>query len=298
MRKGLSSLKPGDTLTVRGGTYDEVLGDSSPVKITPGTAGAPILVQAYAKERPVIRGLLWLESPSYWTFNRINVTWKDGISSRKHMVKITNGVGWTFKNGDVWGAKSYANILVAGTKNNEPSNWRIANNRLHDVYKSNDTNQDHAIYCHAGVYSGSGVIEHNLIYNVANGNGVKVAGADPGQGSRNVTVRYNTIVNCTQGVLVGWETNNTKIYRNLIVGTASSYGAIRGFELTGDNNVAYDNVYWDCAGGGILNYNAGNGITDGGGNLKLDPNFKDSKFFQPLTLGAQAYGKWATTIRP
>jgi hypothetical protein len=80
-------------------------------------------VKAYGKEKPVLQGLLWLSRPSFWTIDGINVTWKDGISSRKHMIKLTNGVGWIFKNAEVWGAKSYAGILVAGTEANEPANW-------------------------------------------------------------------------------------------------------------------------------------------------------------------------------
>jgi hypothetical protein len=44
-------------------------------KLRAGTSALRIKVAAYPGERPVIQGLLWLHSPSYWTFDGISVTW-------------------------------------------------------------------------------------------------------------------------------------------------------------------------------------------------------------------------------
>jgi hypothetical protein len=288
--KGLASLHPGDVLTVRGGTYDEVLRS---VPIRQGLPGSRIWVKNFRGERPVLRGLLWLQRPSYWTFYGINVTWRDGESSRSHMVKIVNGAGWTFRDCEVWGARSYAGILVAGTQKYEPRNWKIHNVRVHDTYKSNDvdTNQQHGIYVHTGLTAGKGTIERSTIWNCFNGMGVKVGGADPGQGSANVTVQYNTIVDCAQGIMCSWSTKHTLILRNLIGRTGAGYGAIRGFELDNATNVAKDN-YAFLAKSVILNYNGGKGVQDGGGNvLGVDPEL-DSLFKPAAPL---PYGHLAPT---
>ncbi|HEY0868171.1 MAG TPA: DUF1565 domain-containing protein, partial [Fimbriimonas sp.] len=53
LRKGLTSLKAGDTLYVRGGLYQEILGDNTPMKIQPGQRDARIYVSASPGERPV-----------------------------------------------------------------------------------------------------------------------------------------------------------------------------------------------------------------------------------------------------
>src|SRR4051794_19955776 len=105
--KGLTSLRAGDTLYIRGGTYVENI--QSPT-ISTGTATARIVVANYPGERPVIQGLLWLQRPSYWTLDGINVTWNSANPSTDHMVKMINGVGWTVKNSEIWGAHSYAGL--------------------------------------------------------------------------------------------------------------------------------------------------------------------------------------------
>jgi hypothetical protein len=284
--KGLSSLNPGDTLYLRKGEYRETL---KSIPIRQGLSDKRIVFRNYPGEAPVIRGLLWLQRPSFWTLLGLRVTWLDGQSSRSHMVKMVNGTGWTIRNCEFWGSKSYANLLVAGTVPNEPRNWRVIHNKIHSVTKNNDTNQDHAIYLHTGLTSGKGWVERNLIHSVANGMGVKVSGSDPGEGTQNVTVRYNTIVNCTQPVLVGWESNNNSVYRNILMGAGPRYGAVRGFQLSGRNNVAFDNLWWDCQGGMVLNYDGGNGVTDAGGNVKQYPRL-DSLFrpSAPLAYGRDA----------
>jgi hypothetical protein len=242
LRHGLTSLQPGDILLVRGGEYLEILGAQSQIDIAPGTKANPITVRAYPGERPVLRGLLWLTQPSYWTLDGINVTWQDGQSSRSHMVKLTNGIGWTFKNAEVWGAHSYANILVAGTKKNEPDQWLISGCDIHDTYASNKKNQDHLIYVNTGLDAGSGVIEGNKLKNAPNGNGVKLGGAGETSGTVNVTVRNNNITDCAQGILVAWRSRNNRICNNYFDRVGKNYGFIRGFELTGEGNEAYDNT--------------------------------------------------------
>jgi hypothetical protein len=290
LRKGLSTLGPGDTLRVRGGTYVERLKGFT---IRPGTESAPITVAAYPGERPVLRGLLWLSRPSFWRIDGLNVSWDDATGLKnEHMVKLTNGVGWSFRNAEVWGARSYAALLVASTLAGEPSAWRISGCWIHDTYPSNDTNQDHLIYVNTGLTGSGGVIERNVLYHAPNGTGIKLGGpaADAG-GTAGVTVRYNTIYDAAQSILVAWGSRENVIYRNLLVRVAGSYGAIRGYQLQGPNNVARENLVWEAR-LPILNDPGYEGVWDGGGNLTgIDP-WLDSDF-APQNLLAQDYGRYA-----
>jgi hypothetical protein len=299
LRKGLTSLRAGDTLLIRGGTYEEVLGGGSSIKIYPGTSSAGITVRNYGSERPVLKGLLWLSRPSYWTIDGLNVTWKDGQPSTYHMVKVTNGVNWKFMNAEVWGAKSYADMLVCSTLTSEPSNWQISGCAIHDTYKSNNTNQDHLIYVNTGLSAGSGLIERNLLFNALNGNGVKLGGADNTQGTTNVTVRYNTIYNTSQNVLIAWKSANNNVYRNILGKTDSNYGCVRGYQLTGGNNFVYDNLGYSAK-SMILNDPGYLGVKDGGNTFPVDPLFDAIGLtgFHPLNSSAVAFGRYATTIQP
>jgi hypothetical protein len=292
--KGLTSLGAGDTLYVRGGTYQERIRS---ISIQPGTASSPVLVAAYPGERPVIEGLLWITGADHWTFDGINVTWSSFNAPSEHMVKLTDGVGWTFKNAEVWGAKSYAGILVASTIVGEPADWAITGSCVRDTYPTNGTNQDHLIYVNNGLSAGSGLIERNVLFNATNGNGIKLGGPSSSSGgASNVTIRYNTIYNTVQNLLLAWGAHDNEMYRNLMVKVATNYGNIRGYQLDGPGNVAHDN------GGGeakqhILNDSGYVGVVDGGGaTFPLDPQFDSVTActgFHPQAPPAQAFGRYA-----
>jgi hypothetical protein len=295
LRKGLTSLRSGQTLVVRGGTYAEILGAGTPIQIAQGTATSRILVRAYQGERPVLRGLLWLQRPSYWTIEGLDVTWQDGQDSRSHMVRLMNGVGWEFRKARVWGARSYAGILVASTISQEPSNWRISGCTVHDTYASNSTNQDHLIYVNTGLSGGPGVIEGNILFNALNGCGIKLGGANSSQGTARVTVSYNTIHNARQSVLVSWLSTQNTISRNIFSAVGTNYGYVRGFQLEGVGNAAQDNLA-PQARHFILNDAGYVGVADGGGNLMpVDPmyDFVGVGGFRPTNPAAQAYGAYA-----
>src|SRR5262249_24216021 len=148
--------------------YDERV---TAVALRAGRADAPITVVAAPGERPVLRGLLWLNNASYWTLSGINVTWSAADGPTDHMVKMVDGVGWVYRDAEIWGAHSFAALLVAGS----PSNWAVVDNYIHDTYATNGLNQDHLIYCNCG--SGGGVIERNLLVDSPNGKAVKLGGS-------------------------------------------------------------------------------------------------------------------------
>ena len=286
----MNSSRAGDVLLLRRGTYV----DNLKVRVHPGTARTPVVVARYPGERPVVKGLFWVTAPNYYTFYGINVTWKRSNAPSEHMVKITNGVGWTFMSAEVWGAHSYADLLVAGTKSGRPANWRIVDNCIHDTYATHDTNQDHLIYANTGATSGAGRIVRNLLFNARNGEGVKIGGANPGEGSSHITVDHNTIYNTSQSVLVAYSSRDTMIVGNIMSIVARGNGNIRGYELTGTNNKAKQNVGYRAR-ALIDNYNGGNGVADAGQNrFPLNPAFNNTNScagFKPTNPAVSGYGR-------
>ncbi|MFN0283538.1 MAG: hypothetical protein ACKVZ6_16400 [Kineosporiaceae bacterium] len=277
-------LGPGDRLVVRGGTYTEQ------IKVTPtkGTAADPVRVVAATGEQPVVSGLLWLKGADYWTLDGIDVTWGPGNTSSQHMVKMTGGTGWRITNAEIWGARSYAAVLVAGT----PSKWMIDRNYIHDTYKSNSTNQDHLIYVNGSM--GGGVIERNLLARSPNGRGLKIG--PPSASSSpigNVVVRYNTFYD-NQGpsnLQLSYGASGVNIYRNVFDISGKGKPNITAYKLNGKGNLAKDNVGWHST--GVLD--EAPGLTDGGGNVMADPGTTVNGAGEVSTTAFAGYGRTAPT---
>ena len=293
--KGLSSLRAGDTLYLREGTYIE---DVSPI-LRPGTAEARIVVRNYPGEKPIIKGKVRLGSADYWTFDGFNVTWNTGTYA-EHMVKFVGGRGWILENSEIRGAQSFANILVCCS----PSNWVLRNNTIYDTFGGEaNIYRSHNIYVNTNLDAGPGLIEHNLIFNAPRGSNIKIAGPDQGSqfGSANVTVRYNTLSSGVQPLLIGDGSTNILVERNIIttgIRPNTTTYLLRLYRLTGTNNVVRNNLGFD-AGKWCLDYDGGDytcaGI-DGGGNLfPVNPEFDSTGVggFRPQNAAAQAYGAYA-----
>ncbi len=288
--KGLSTVRAGQTLFVRGGSYYENI---TSVGLHPGTPAARVQVSAYPGERPVIVGLLWLKGMNYWTVSGINVTWNASNASSQHMVKLTNGVGWVFRNAEVWGARSYAGILIAGNAAGQPAGWTLTGNCVHDTYSANSTNQDHNLYVNSGLGAGAGLISDNVFFNAANGENIKLGGStsDASAGSTSITIRHNTLYNASQPILLAGGTNHVLIERNIIDHASSGY-LIRGYRLSGVGNVARYNLGYGAS--ALIRNDAGySGVADGGANVfPRNPNYASMGCggFQPLDSIASGYG--------
>lgn len=260
----LEQLEAGDTLIVHDGTYPERVR----VVATPGTAREPVQVRAADGAEPVIVGLLWLHHPDHWVIDGLNVTWDpDRNDSGEHMVKITDGSGWTLQNSELWGAESYAALLVFGTEGGESSDWLVSGNCIHDTVPSNDRNEDQLVYVNTGWQDTNGLIANNVLFGAENGSAVKLGGPGEGEGgAHGVTVRNNTILDTAQGVFIAWEASENRVVDNLFAGTEEGYGHIRGYKLWGEDNVVAGN-------GGdehrpfILNDEGYTGVVDGGDNV-------------------------------
>lgn len=293
----LTQLEPGQTLYVRGGEYEENITNPG---IRSGRPDERIRVAAYPGERPVLRGLLWLNRPSYWTIDGLNVTWSPTNAATDHMVKMTNGVGWVFENAELWGARSFAGLLVYGSISGEPADWTIRGNCVYDVWTDpiHHVNGDHNLYINTGTSAGAGLIERNILFNAPNGQNVKLgygsSEPQPGHGTANVTVRYNTMYGALKNLMVTDESHHNVIERNIIQGSAEGY-ALRAYRLSGSDNVIRDNVLNEMR---SLQYgDPGYGlVTDGGGNLlPHDPRFDSigCSGFRPADETASAFGRYA-----
>jgi hypothetical protein len=285
----LKALKAGDTLCVYGGTYKERVQTGA---LTPGTENTPVKVLAVEGEKPIIQGLLWIKEMDHWHFHGINVTWDAGNAHDEHMVKLTDGMNWEFADAEVWGAESFAGILVAGV----PSGWALRRLYVHDTadigVTGHSVNQDHLIYVNAG--TGGGVIERSILVGSPNGRGVKVGPASCGDGATaNVVIRYNTMVDNLgpSNIQFSCESYDNLAEWNLLVRPQSGRTNITGYSLTGANNVGKNNVGWDSD--GVVEM--GSGVVDGGGNSLRDPQFVDeaNRDYHVKDAMASQYGAYA-----
>lgn len=286
LERALDDLGPGDTLIVHGGEYREHVR----LIVRPGRSDAPIRVRAASGERPVVRGILSLRGLSWWRIEGINVTWDNNNSPGQHMVKLIDGHDWSFTDAELWGARSYAALLISG----EPARFRISELYVHDTYPSNGLNQDHLIYLNCG--DGGGVVERNLLVGSHNGRAIKIGSYELSDDQvANVTIRYNTMVDNTgpSNVQLTYRASDIRMYRNIMVGPQDDRPNVTAFELRGSHNVVEDNVGFGGTGvvePGVL------GLVDGGGNREVDPQLSGSEAdrpFAPTTDVAENYGRWA-----
>jgi hypothetical protein len=280
VRKGMTVLRAGGTLVVRGGTYRER------IKLSPsrGTATARVLVRNAPGERPVVKGLLWLKNADYWTLSGIDVTWSTANSTDEHMVKMSGGVGWRITRAHIGYAHAYAAVLVAGAARG----WRIDHNWIHDTYATHARNQDHLIYVNAGM--GGGVIERNALTRSLNGRGVKVGPSAPGATPvGNVVIRYNTFYDNRgpSNIQLSYGASRNLIYRNVFVRSGAFQPSVTAYRLTGRGNVVRDNVGWIAS--RVVDRSAG--ILDAGGNFIANPVIGHA--YSVRSSRVSAYGKYA-----
>lgn len=285
LQHALAQLRPGDRLVVSDGRYDEDVD----VDVREATEAKPIRVVAAEGARPVVQGLLWLSNLTWWDISGINVTWDDDNEADEHMVKLTDGAHWRFADAELWGARSYAALLVDG----DPENFLLTGLYVHDTYPANETNQDHLVYLNCG--TGGGVVERSVLARSENGRALKIGSADDdGDPVGNIVVRYVTMVDNfgPSNVQLAYDTSNVRIERSLMVGSADGRHNVTTYDLEGDGNVVADSLGWESA--GVLE--EADGLEDGGGNVTLDPELTGRggpRPYQPQAEDARSYGRYA-----
>jgi hypothetical protein len=282
LEDGLKAVRSGQTLIVHGGEYRERINLGS---VARGTASRPIRVEAAAGERVVLRGRLRLRGLQHWEISGINVTWDaDRNGDNEHMVVLTDGSNWEFRRAEIWGARSYAGVLVAGN----PSNWALRHLHIHDTYPTNDTNQDHLIYCNCG--NGGGVIERNLLVGSANGRAIKLGTVHSSDADiANIVVRYNTMVDNRgpSNVQLSYRASSIIVEHNIMVSPAPGRENVTTYQLSGHGSVVRNNIGWDSD--GLVA--AHPGLVDGGGNRLIDPQLNSRH--APQNAEARNYGHLA-----
>jgi len=238
--------RAGDRIVVRGGTYQELVGWGA-VK---GTSTRPIRLEGYAGERVTVKGYLQFKAADYWIIRRINVVRDPSIGRKESLVKFNGGVGWQFRDSEVSGTNGVSNVMVIGSSTyGQPRHWVIAGNCIHDNDAVGDAPMtDHNVYVYPGLSSGPGLIERNIFFNAENGGHIKLAGPTSSSGAAYVTVRYNTMVRGAAGVVLGYGTHHTTLWRNLVGsqsgGTATYRAAYVANHLSGvSNGSAYLGVW-------------------------------------------------------
>lgn len=304
----LEQLVAGDTLYVRGGTYQELAMMTRPY--SPGRPDARVTVTAYPGEQPLLRGRIAIRDAHYWTFDGIDVTADPDVHApHEPLVKIMGGTGWVFRGARVWGARAFAAVYVGVTvQGSKPSHWRLEGNCVHDTVAVNPAYQDHNIYIQNGHGSGPGTIERNLVFGAPNGNNLKIGRSGSRTAAGNVTVRYNTLHGATQNVLVALDTPEVLIERNIIgprTVDRADYPNVRGYGVTGSGVSVRDNVAFGAP-EFVRNTPAEStvrvppGVHDRGGNrFPVDPDFERGGCdgFVPRAPHALAYGHLAGVER-
>jgi len=256
----ITDVKPNDTIILPDATW------AGNLSVTPPEA---VTIKAAPGAKPTVVGLVRVTKALGGAFDGLHVRWPVGGSKSEHMLRFTGGVGWKFLNGSALGAHSYAALHLTGDAEDFEIGWC----EFGDVAKSNDTNQDHAIYASDTI---GGVIHHCLMRDTPNGRGLKLGNSGGGAdaGPDGLLVEFCTFLRNTgpSSVQFSYLARNNTVRRCVSIGSGSD-----GFtttSLSGRGNVVEDCIVWQPKTGRVGTSEAGLTIKP---NVRIaDPaNFPD-----------------------
>jgi Right handed beta helix region/Protein of unknown function (DUF1565) len=238
--KAIESVRAGDTVVLRAGTYGAR--GTTTVMGSPGTSTAPVTWRGPPDEAmPTLLGHVKISAGhqrfSHLLFDGPTGTVKpltsDNPDGEQVQISITGSSvdGIDISGCEIRNSGWHAGIFLSGARD-----ARIVGNYIHDngdFADPSQANQSHGIYWH----SGSGLIANNLIeHNVARG--IQLY-----QEPHDVTIAHNTIVrNGKTGIQFANDTRDSLAVGN-VVALNGEYG-IRASELAGSGNVARGNLLW------------------------------------------------------
>ncbi|GAA2669180.1 sigma-70 family RNA polymerase sigma factor [Actinoplanes palleronii] len=235
LSKAVAAVKPGWTITMRGGTYRP----TSPISITTsGTAAKPVSLVAYAGERPVLdmSGIpadQWAitQQASWWRVEGLEIT---GAPGQAYVCRsCTNSV---FRRLSVHGNGSAGLMLRdAGTAKNQVLDSDFADNRGSglavqfgdgggNLLRGNRAYHNDGDGINLGGFAGPVSVEYNWSFRNG-GNGFAVGGGTPSTGAAH-TVRHNAAWNNTghgfvdEGNTAALVLSNDTAFRNTGLGFA------------------------------------------------------------------------------
>jgi hypothetical protein len=274
IQSGIDRLGPGGTLVVRGGVYTEN------VSITrSGTAGRPLTLRSFARERVVLRPAV--SSPSYplklknAAYVRVQGLVIEGASTTNtvnlYVMGSTHDVEISYC--EIRGARFGSGVFV----DNGTRAVRLLGNLVHD--NDEPGRQHHGIY-----FEGArGLIANNVVYGHDHGFGIQIR-TDVETGPNDVVVANNTVSgNALGGIVVEHTANRVTIVNN--IAAANGGTGIRGYfseedhadDPTGRDNVVHHNLVYGNRGYGNLHSDTtrsgGRILSFGAANRVADPRF-------------------------
>jgi hypothetical protein len=246
IRKGISVLRSGDTLYLRGGRYVESFDPYSQV-LPNGTSWATATtISAYPGETATLVGSVVLSNQAYLIFDGINI---DGSSNGHDManffingsnhIRLTNAEIYNCQ----WSCISSDQSPTPGTF------YEFTNLKIHDSGRqgATPTGPSHGIYLsgRGSAVGGPVLIENCLIYNNVsdpNSYGITIyTGAK--DTLANITISNNVIRNNSYGMQIG-QGNNHLVFNNVIkdnvgLGVEVAFGAPDNIRIYG--NLIYGN---------------------------------------------------------
>ncbi len=215
----------GDVLYVHGGTYKE---NVEKPHLHSGSETQPIYVTNVPGERPVLEGAISLTRPEYWNFSGLNVTWDQDLTNPpSFMVKITGGIGWSWRNSEFSGSLGagnmfvgYAAVVIGGkVVRFDPKQWTLADNCFHELRSAASAGNAANLVLGAMRRPGLGTIERNLFFNHQNQDNITLGSA--AGAPRNLLLQYNTIYGGRFAITLAGSPRKVRITRNLIGGAGS-----------------------------------------------------------------------------
>jgi hypothetical protein len=201
-------------------------------------------MMAYPGEHPVVHGLVWLRQPSYWTFSGVDVTWDPAVKGApRPMVKVTGGVGWIWRDSEIWGSRGSTNMMIAGYGRHEPADWSLTGNCIHDVRPSRPILRSSNLTV-GNMQAGPGSVTRNLIFHAPGPQNVVIGSAHGG--AADVSFEFNTLHGGGVAVTVGGKATDVRISRNILAGVSSAV-LVRWNHPHGSRNVVSQNL------GGVAN---------------------------------------------
>lgn len=316
LKAALIRLHAGDTLALRPGIYrtgmvsppPSTLAIGADRKMHLGTASAPITVRASdPRNRPLILGELKLWGPSFWRLDGLRV---QAVDRARDALYIGGGKGWTVRNSEFFGASTtnaYSNVTISSDiyGSGAPRGFMFTGNCVHDAGRSTRQGTDHNIYVSfAGNADSGGVISRNVIFNHANGVGIKIGnGGIPGApGPWNVQVAYNTIAQGGRQVFLHGDVRGNTISRNIFATSTQRFGVVNKTTSVYLNLViGGGNTFANNYATGSTMFSFGKTARIGADNaVRTSPLFSGSgcSGFRPNTVNASAYGRYGRGTLP
>lgn len=228
IQKALRTVRPGETVLVRGGTYPEWM-----YMTRSGAAGAPVTIRGYPGEKPRITGRFKIQQAAYVRVSGFVFQGSTAANNSEPLVYVSGGRHIEISKNEITAAARYGGIFLE-----DAHNVHIISNWLHD----NGTiwNLDHGIYWKSGV---GGLITNNVI-DKSRTFGIQLYPYVDG-----VVTSHNTITRSGRaGILIGGERDGTAD-KHLLVNNIVAFNGEEGIRtgssgLPGSGNVATHNVVW------------------------------------------------------